>query len=54
MNSLSVVALTFAMMALGVAVFVYIRLDNLEQKLVALGVVPQEFSLRQPGKEPPR
>jgi len=51
MDSLSVLAFTFAMMALGIAVFVYMRLDNLEKKLKKFDVIPKEFSSQEPEKE---
>lgn len=50
---MDVLAFTFAMMALGVAVFVYLRVDNLEKKLKGFDVIPREFSSREPEKEAP-
>lgn len=50
MSSLSIVAITFAMMAMGLAAFVYIRLENLEQKLKELALLPKDFSSLQPDR----
>ena len=44
MNSLNVIALTFAMTGLGFAVLAYLRLNNLEQKLKEFKVLPEDFS----------
>lgn len=44
MSSLCIVAITFAMMAMGLAAFVYIRLENLEKKLKELPLLAKDFS----------
>ena len=50
MEALATVALTFAIMALGMAAHVYIRLGNIEKKLKDFDVIPREFSSLEPEK----
>lgn len=40
------ISFVFGIIGIGLAVFVYIRLDRVEKKLVELGALPKEFDSR--------
>ena len=44
MEAIAVTALTFSIPALGIAVFSFIRLDNIEKKLKDFDAIPEDFS----------
>ena len=50
MNVFTVIAFTWALMASGIAILAFLRLNNLEKKLKELDVVPEDFSSLDPAK----